>query len=176
MVLPELVENVKRPLKNGELFSVPCIVDFIQCFNGSGNTNKTEYIIPIINHPHNDIENGQEEVHYHADFRFVELREKDGSMFVHCGDGTKLYLHNLRPTLKDGEFKYVILKVVNENIHLTTPVEFIKKSKLKHKCIHKGKCPHRGYDLSQVSEDENGIVTCPLHGLQFKDKKLITQL
>lgn len=176
MVLPELVENVKRPLKNGELFLVPCIVNEIDFLNESVNTKKIEFVIPIINHPHNDIENGQEEVHYHADFRFVELREKDGAMFVYLENDTKCYVYNLRPTLKDGEFKYIILKVINGNKHLTTPVEFIKKSKLKHKCIHKGKCPHRGYDLSQVSEDENGIVTCPLHGLQFKDKKLITQL
>lgn len=29
------------------------------------------------------------------------------------------------------------------------------------------KCPHRGYDISQVSPDKNGIITCPLHGLKF---------
>jgi len=175
MFIPEKVENVKRDLKNGEMYLVPCIVNEIEYFD-TYEEKRVGYVIPIINHPHNDIENGQEEVHYHADFRFVELREKDGAMFVYLKDGKKSYLYNLRPTLKDGQFKYIILKVVNENKHLITPVDFIKKSKIKHKCIHKGKCPHRGYDLSQVSEDADGIITCPLHGLQFKNNKLITEL
>lgn len=30
-----------------------------------------------------------------------------------------------------------------------------------------GKCPHKGVDLRQVLPDENGIKTCPAHGLRF---------
>ena len=56
------------------------------------------------------------------------------------------------------------------------PVRFIKNSKLKHKCIHKGKCPHRGYDLSNVDPIDNQIH-CPLHGLIFdaETKKIINR-
>jgi len=71
-----------------------------------------------------------------------------------------------------GEVEYFILPVINESFTGITPSDFISKSKLKHKCIVKGKCPHRGYYLSQVPE-HNGMITCPLHGLKFKDKKLI---
>ena len=53
-----------------------------------------------------------------------------------------------------------------------TPVGLISRSKLKHKCIYKGKCPHRGYDLSQTisTYDINyggDVKLCPLHGLKF---------
>jgi len=55
-----------------------------------------------------------------------------------------------------------------------TPVQLIRQSKLKHNCIHKGKCPHRGFDLSNVTPTLEGIgrdaievITCPLHSLKF---------
>ena len=28
-------------------------------------------------------------------------------------------------------------------------------------------CPHRGADLSNIAPDEDGIITCPLHGLRW---------
>ena len=41
--------------------------------------------------------------------------------------------------------------------------------------IHKGKCPHRGFDLSNEIPNKEGIITCPLHNLKFnaETKKLI---
>jgi nitrite reductase/ring-hydroxylating ferredoxin subunit len=69
-----------------------------------------------------------------------------------------------------------MLKKIHKKEKFITPVSLIKNSKLKHNCIHKGKCPHRGYDLSNEIPNENGIITCPLHGLQFDKitKKLLT--
>ena len=64
--------------------------------------------------------------------------------------------------------KYFVMPVINENFAGITPVNLISKSKLKHKCIHKGKCPHKGYDLSQVKAIDSKI-TCPLHGLEFDE-------
>ncbi|MDE0360662.1 MAG: Rieske 2Fe-2S domain-containing protein [Rhodospirillaceae bacterium] len=31
-----------------------------------------------------------------------------------------------------------------------------------------GTCPHQGADLSDVRPDEQGIITCPLHGLRWQ--------
>jgi hypothetical protein len=28
-------------------------------------------------------------------------------------------------------------------------------------------CPHRGFRMGAIAPDENGVLTCPLHGLQF---------
>ena len=30
-----------------------------------------------------------------------------------------------------------------------------------------GRCPHRGADLSDLTPDETGVITCPLHGLRW---------
>lgn len=116
-----------------------------------------EYI-PVIDHPHNDIENGQKEVHYHIDDRFYSITD------------TTSYMVDIRPQIKNYEGKeYKQLQCLKSLPSTITPTSLISKSKLKHKCIHKGKCPHRGYDLSNEIAI-NGVITCPLHGLQFDSK------
>lgn len=161
----EIIDNIKRPVKIGEKFLVPCIVREIDNIN-----NYNLIITPIINHPHSDKENGQKEVHYHTDYRFLK-HENDGEFpTIINKHRNHLYSPNIRPILKDDErIEYIVLPVINEDFKGITPVELISKSKLKYKCIHKGKCPHRGYDLSQV-KPINGVITCPLHSLKFNEK------
>lgn len=121
-----------------------------------------EAIVAVIDHPHNDVENGQNELHYHIDDRFLPVGYNFG------------YRIRVELPLKDNQkLEYRVLQYVSHEVRSKTPIELIAKSKLKHKCIHKGKCPHRGYDLSK-ERPKNGIITCPLHGLQFKNKQLIT--
>lgn len=120
---------------------------------------RVQYVLPLYNHPHNDIENGQKEVHYHQDTRYK-------------GDPEHLFMsfRNSRITLplKDGEYlEYRMLKKIRDVEIKATSTRYISKSKFKHKCIHKGKCPHRGYDLSS-EKPVDGIITCPLHSLKFK--------
>jgi hypothetical protein len=185
LVIPDLikVEDIKRPLKKGEWYLVPCIIEErtelkLKYFRGQSSHEpkmlkvKCLYITPVFNHPHNDKENGQVKVHYHADFRFIRY-DKKGIIRKHS---RHFFGHQVRPILgKHGNLEYIPLPVVNEIFVDATPKEFIKNSKLKHRCIHKNKCPHRGYDLSQV-KDVNGIITCPLHGLQFySDTKLLIE-
>jgi len=123
-------------------------------------------VIPLIDHPHSDLENGQKEVHYHVDTRYVGNQPNIGN--------NKISTNIPRITKGMYEMKYFDL-IRYEDVHssVTAPV-FIKNSKLKHKCIHKGKCPHRGFNLENI-EAINGVITCPLHGLKFesKSKKLI---
>lgn len=154
----QMVENIKRPLKKGEVFLVPCMYQ---------NKNGYEYITPVINHPHNDVENGQRIVHYHADYRFLIYEYVDDLLYVKNQHSKYIFCENKRPVLHvDGEIVHILLPVINEDFAgITSPVH-IKNSKLKHDCVYKGKCPHRGYDLSQVRAI-NDVITCPLHGLRF---------
>lgn len=175
----EKVENVKRPLKAGELFLVPCITRESNAY-GDIYVDR-EFITPVFNHPHNDVENGQKEIHYHVDYRFVKYHNTAGGESAYSfpqpirRHRKHNFVEHIRP-IKDhhGKLEYILLPVINEDFKGITPVSNIKKSNLKHKCIHKGKCPHRGYDLSQV-EPVNGIIRCPLHGLKFNEstKQLI---
>jgi Rieske Fe-S protein len=148
------VEHVKRPLKVGERYLVPCVVD-----EYDGQT----FVYPVINHPHTDTENGQPETHYHLDYRFVKHDNQGKFPRVTHSHSRYNFETQIRP---EGKIEYFVLEVINEDFHGITPVELIAKSKLKHKCIHKGKCPHRGYELSQAAP-KDGVITCPLHGLRF---------
>ncbi len=127
------------------------------------------YLVPLIDHPHSDRENGQIAIHYHVDTRYFgkqnHLRRYDISTDYR------------RITQGVYELDYFNLKKNKHRIEAITPVHSIKNSRLKHKCIHKGKCPHRGFDLTNEEPDENGIITCPLHGLKFdkNSKKIINR-
>lgn len=125
-----------------------------------------ELVIPLINHPHNDVENGQKEVHYHVDDRFEPI---GGAFNVFWEYRISL------PLKKNQILGYRKVKYVKERVLTVTDPKFISKSKLKHNCIHKNKCPHRGFDLSNT-KSKFGIITCPLHGLKFnkKTKELLT--
>lgn len=158
------VENIKRPLKLGEKFMVTCLVKREQ--------DKIIAFTPVIDRPHTDLENGQPEVHYHADYRFILTEEtksnSEGFIVIDERDGFKLSKPRVEKGI-DGEIEYHILPVVSEEHNGLAQQLFIRNSKLKHKCIHKGKCPHRGYDLSQ-EKAVDGIITCPLHSLKFDAK------
>jgi hypothetical protein len=168
----EKVEDVKSPLNIGEVFLVPCIVSsgmepYISRRTDDYKTREVSYITPVINHPHNDIENGQKIIHYHADWRFIKKIAPNIPIALNSHSRHR-YANVSRLTLKEGEkLCYYELPVIDIGQVGITPLSFISKSKFKHKCIHKGKCPHRGMDLSQI-EPIDGIITCPLHGLKFE--------
>ncbi len=169
------VDDVSRPIRIGETFLVPCIVRTAtnlidwRIVNGEPipNSELKYFITPVINHLHNDKENGQTETHYHVDYRFLKHDDNGDFPNVRNKHSKYYFCEYLRPQEKlHGDLKYFIMPVINESFAGITPVNLISKSKLKHKCIHKGKCPHRGYDLSQVKAID-GKITCPLHGLEF---------
>ncbi len=144
------IDDIKCPPIIGEIYLVPCFV----------SENK---IYPIINHLHSDKENGQAEQHYHIDFRFECL---DKTKEIAANITSRVYPYKIE--FKNKKIEYVKMKCRLADQLGSTPVHMIKHSKLKHKCIHKGKCPHRGYDLSQVKAI-NGKIKCPLHGLEFDE-------
>jgi hypothetical protein len=166
----ELVDNITKPLQLGEKYLVPCIV--------SNKTNEfgdeITHINPVINLPHSDKENGQNETHYHLDYRFIKYErnlsnlESDFPKPINS-HSTHRFGSHIRPELDaSSELLYIVLPVVNV-FKGTTPVVFINKSKLKPKCFLSGKCPHKGYNLSQVPIID-GVITCPLHGLKINKK------
>jgi hypothetical protein len=179
------VEEVKRPLLKGEKFLVPCLIkknveimdeQEIWMDLTTKKHKTTLHILPVINHPHSDMENGQKEIHYHLDYRFIKHKNDREFPTIKNTHSSHIFGSEIRPKKDFGDLTYFLLPVINEDFKGITPVSFIKKSKLKHKCIHKGKCPHRGYDLSQVTPDKNGVKTCPLHGLKFdKNGKIINK-
>jgi hypothetical protein len=177
------VEEIKRPLKKGEIYLVPCLVkkeitptDEQSLWLDIKTDNAIKiHILPIINHPHNDKENGQPETHYHLDYRFIKHKNNHNFPTIINKHSKHIFGSQVRPLPNFGELYYYPLPVINEHFSGVTGYELIRNSKLKHKCIHKGKCPHRGYDLSQVKPNEKGVITCPLHGLEFNsNKELIT--
>lgn len=150
------IDKLNSPPTIGEVYLVPCVKIFMK---------RNWYNVPLINNLHTDKENGQFEPHYHVDTRF--LRRLD-SWFV-----KRVYPHEY----SNFKIEYLILKCYKQEEVYKTHPNLIKNSKLKHKCIHKGKCPHRGMNLSQVVPNENGEIICPLHGLKFnKEGKLIKSL
>lgn len=171
------IDELKQPPVIGEYYLVPCILEEVIDIKKTNrewikdeqgeyflekptiiNTNKF-YYIPIINHPHNDIENGQKQIHYHIDDRFVKSKNSK----ININTDYKIRIDKT----KDCKIEYIVMKCTSNKQHRVTKPEFIKNSKLKHKCIYKGKCAHRGYDLSQEIA-VNGVITCPLHGLRFE--------
>lgn len=187
----EKIDELKHPPIIGKTYLVPCIIsDPIKV------QSRTEYLIfdsqemwmdedpntrtipiiekiqitPIINHPHNDRENGQDYVHYHKDYRFQTPEMWNYYIVNSIGPDIRILFREKQ------NFRYLNLKCIRRTHGGITPVKMISKSKLKHQCIYKGKCPHRGMDLSQVVPIK-GSITCPLHGLKFDSttKKLINQ-
>lgn len=162
------VDEIKHPLVKDEMYLVPCIIidEFTQLtskvepeweykngeltavYNGYAQYMANRTIYPVINHPHNDHENGQHYVHFHVDYRFVVLK-RDG----YFPEPKQLHPHhNFAPSLrfdihdeKDENYKleYHMMKCIRTyqmGIGGST-----HNSKLKHNCIYKGKCPHRGW-------------------------------
>lgn len=109
--------------------------------------------VPIFWPPHNDPALGQVHAHAHPDPRFGDY---PGSTRIFFSNGDYI------------KWKYlpVILEEIPKWVH--TPSHLLHDAIRKIKCNHMidGKCPHQGFNLKQV-EPISGIITCPLHGMQF---------
>jgi hypothetical protein len=185
-MLQKIDELKSQPIV-GNYYLVPCIIKEERDVNFDWVISKESelvlekeiilYIYPIINHRHSDKENGQDYEHYHVDYRFIELQIINNKIIPTRKNRNHTFAPHLRYNIyadnKDFKIEYHKLRCLRlNNYGIGGPT---KNSKLKHKCIHKGKCPHRGYDLSQ-EPTVNGVITCPLHGLQFNSetKQLLT--
>lgn len=194
------IDDLKEPPIAGDHYLVPCIIrEYLQPY--TERANELEWVVgkdgdlvlqggcrtyymkhlqvyPVINHLHNDRENGQDYYHYHVDYRFIQLipsKREDSNLSI-----TPKYhpYHDFAPWLRydlrvnasgvdnsqDYKLEYHALRCIR--VHQRGIAGNVNQAKLAHHCIKNGKCPHRGYDLSQVVHINN-VITCPLHGLKF---------
>jgi hypothetical protein len=165
----EKITELTKFLKLNNFYIVPCLEEEVKTKDLLGNIVYVfkRYTPVTSEKPHNDIENGQNYLHYHVDYRFKF--KKNSELLLNSES---------LPRINNNLDKYKIVWNIMECIKLEndaiTPKTNIYKSKLKHKCIYKGKCPHRGQSLIGIP-GVNGIITCPNHGLQFNEitKELI---
>lgn len=132
------------------------------------HTTITHYI-PVLDYPHSDKENGQHLPHYHIDDRFIGEQTTVPENFKQ--DFHIRFYPNQEPNWK---MEHLLLKAHSTHVRTATSSKLISESKLAHNCIHKGKCPHRGYDLTNILPID-GVIKCPMHGLLFdaRTKELI---
>lgn len=181
MIVPVLCYEVKREISerprfvDGELKLIPWVLmqdpwellDYGPLKPWHGPGGKAVEAIPIIGHLHNDP--GQEAPHYHIDYRYAEewMLKKFGPRIPvppEISDEVWVSESDMEPTRLDGYIG-------------TTHPDLVQKSEISCNHLIKGHiCPHRGFDLSTV-EPVDGVLTCPLHGLQFcaKTKKLLNK-
>lgn len=125
-------------------------------------------IVPLVNLLHNDKESGQEYYHYHSDARY------DGPQphLDHLFDGKyKVACQPSRINL-DAEFKTFPLIKYRDEIGAHTDVRLLNRDSIKCNHLIDDKCPHKGYDMSEIKADKDGNKTC-LHGLKFNSKGVI---
>lgn len=168
------VDELNCPPTIGEYYLVPCVINKTDIYQTDDeelywreeklhiNYYPESYITPVINNYHNDVKTGQKEFHYHVDHRF--------EVPLYCGR----YIQKgtiSRPT--DKQLEYLPLKCISLENRGITRVNIFKTIKFS-KCMKNNKCVHKQFNMNTVVEDENGIKTCPLHGLQYRKNKLIT--
>jgi len=155
--------------KAGNRYMATCLVWPKKKFGTNELSDNLFWFFPVIDHPHNDIENGQKEIHYHIDSRFNWVHSKDLIPHI-CYDDKYYQRYGQESTRitppKNSFIKRLPITAIGDVETKTTQTALIAKSNIKHRCIHKGKCPHRGYDLSNEVA-KNNVITCPLHGLRF---------
>lgn len=174
MNLLKLTE-LKRPPNKGSSYLVPCLV-FRRTLEDWEKIDNRIYI-PVYPNIHTDIESGQPYPHFHVDYRFIRGQD---FLFDEYDPILKVYNTLTAPSrinIKDNKkftIKLIPLRCRDSNHRYGTNPDLIAKTKLAHNCIWKGKCPHRGYDLSNEIPID-GIIICPLHGLKFdvNTKKVI---
>ena len=67
-----------------------------------------EKMMPLIDHPHTDVENGQKESHYHADARYFDMTRADQ------------YLQDMRPSLPLKSNQRLEYKMLNKIKYIRT--------------------------------------------------------
>lgn len=158
----EKVTDLKRPPSPGRFYLVPCLPYRLP---GSISEPGRMIDVPVFPYPHDDKELDPTNLpHCHHDYRFIddELRDQ-----INAGKtrevtvtiiGAHQYSWQRRKCVRYwngadpfSKFKFVVgIK------------ELCKNKKLKGKF-----CPHKGFDLSSVKRDDNGCLTCPLHGAKW---------
>ncbi len=169
MIVPVLCYAVRREVRENVVVEINPWGEYDEHNMSAGFRAPTDaviHMVPVIGHLHNDP--GQEAPHYHIDLRYAEpwMTARFGSRIPVTPEiQSEVWLFKMRMDATDSDY-----------IGTTNP-DLVQKSEISCDHLIKGHiCPHRGFDLSTV-EPVDGVLTCPLHGLQFcaKTKKLLNK-
>lgn len=159
------VSELKKPPVVGEFYLVPCVW-----------VNRSVWM-PIVGSWHSDAELGVDNEHYHFDVRFVPDEElttspkfsSDVSTLGALAMNIRYAYHevaDLVPILKRRKCRRTMPEMPVDVPHRNGfQKPFIGRKVL---C---GKCPHRGFPLESLPQDENGHVICNGHGLKIDMRK-----
>lgn len=188
------VEDLTSPPKVGEVYLVPHATVIVQ---NTYSTKRQKLLLPVIPNLHRDPElSNIIQDHYHYDLRFFNPEDHDILRYMRFSERgnkwrngrTNYVAHKtmeryLGTQLEDAELVYKPLKCLRKETGVTLPIESYQQEPYGYPTVVKwmksmeGKeaknmrCPHKGFNLSQCPSHK-GIITCPLHGLQFKKKEM----
>lgn len=162
------VDQLKEPTIVGQYYIVPTIDEIWYGYRSHW---------PVIGPPHTDIEFFNFElVHYHIDGRFLSKRQLDkaeGYGFPSVIQSAPVHAPRYTEGAKLPHPVYKRLRCRSNHVeyvqHHQDPIKGIIAYYAGHQC-DQGKagwiCPHRKASLGSINPI-NGIITCPLHGLQI---------
>ena len=154
-----------------------------------GHISPPEWI-PVIGPPHDDTEFiGLAPVHLHIDWRFLNKRQRKLALNFGENAAHDLVVATVYPDDDSGPIeldqalsksdlpKTAFLKHMSKKYQGPFPpypeqppywLPALSRA-YQHASLLPGKiCPHRGADLSEAQPDEQGVITCPLHGLRWQ--------
>ncbi len=131
--------------------------------------------IPINGSSHNDPEIGVLWPHYHVDWRFVGIGERENlkNRFYHFQNPTDYYFL----VIAEDDVEIIEYRTFHEKSsfepldYFANWVPVLAKKYVGMECKGK-KCPHKGADLSDCIPNEFGSITCPYHGLLIDNKSM----
>ena len=165
---------------------------FVRCLRATwSRDNKPEWT-PVIGPPHDDLEHiGFKQQHLHVDFRFLGKKARRHAKEHQHGDreinlvfvlpisivmpigsreGFGLDDKRLQEFPEESYMKTIKLKFKTECPEYNFKPPWLRSMETAHRNARLSPnmiCPHRGADLSGMKPDENGLLTCPLHGLRW---------
>ncbi len=176
------VEDLTSPPEVGKFYQVLCVND----------TESPKLWFPIRGPLHNDVEIlGCTNLHWHYDWRFMsiplmmslgmtpfderDIEDAPLRIFVKL-DADKIEYRPKKCQHSDLKFPFPSSTYATDiDGEWTTRrvrlgiIDALYQA-FKGQSLECGRCPHRGYDLTQVPSSPDGKKQCPLHGLKFNKK------
>lgn len=163
------IEEVVGEPVIGEKYLVPCVM------------YRNDWT-PVLGRCHDDKEIiGFSDRHWHYDYRFVSQEEFDHYAGSYGGEMKIMARLVAEKDVTEGPIPKPLICLRRMPIF---PHEFIDwrgeikevpylrdlEKQFEKTKLNCAKCPHRGFDLSQLPQNRNGDVTCPGHGLRWNAK------
>lgn len=173
--MERIVDLIKPPTLN-EKYVVPHYPVIL----GHIGKRQKKWYVPVLLPAHDDKLLGFPFWHYHIDFRFfstsdlVNYRERFITKYHNVPkEYWAAFLSNINAintysnTPEFKSIKWFPKKYVNSDIKINVELSVLQ-DKFKGKTYKCDKCPHKGINLLDQIPNENGIITCPAHGLKFQ--------